>query len=107
LHYGNGGTGCIESGGADRMALGRRDADDDGRSLSPRQVFFPMPGEKEGWDTQARSPKTKIDAERSEAYHDTVSLPFKIGAHTRIVLKIVADRGIESLKVLDLGLRPC
>jgi hypothetical protein len=39
----------IESGGEDKIALWLLDSDYDGRSLYPRQVFFPMAGEKEGW----------------------------------------------------------
>jgi hypothetical protein len=38
-----------------------------------------------------------------EAYWGTVSLPFETGEHKRIAVKIVDDRGIESLKVLELS----
>ena len=31
-----------------------------------------------------------------------VSLPFEAGKHKRVAVKIVDDRGIESLKLLDL-----
>jgi adenine-specific DNA-methyltransferase len=37
-----------------------------------------------------------------EAFHGTVSLPFEAGEHGRIAVKIVDDRGIESLKILPL-----
>jgi adenine-specific DNA-methyltransferase len=75
----------------------------DGRSLFPRQVFFPMAGEKEGWYRLARNLKAEIDEEPIESYRGTVSLPFTVGAHRRIAVKIVDDRGIESLKIVDLA----
>jgi len=37
-----------------------------------------------------------------EQFHGTVSLPFPAGENRRIAVKIVDDRGIESLKVIDL-----
>ena len=38
----------VESGSADRIALWMLDPDYDGRSLFPRQVFFPMAGANDG-----------------------------------------------------------
>ncbi|QTR52017.1 hypothetical protein [Thiothrix unzii] len=35
-------------------------------------------------------------------FHSTVSLPFAAGDHKCIVVKIVDDCGIESLKVMEL-----
>jgi adenine-specific DNA-methyltransferase len=100
--YYNTKTGGIESGGDDRIAVWLLDTDYDGRSLYPRQVFFPMAGEKEGWARLAKNLKAEIDEERIEAYRGTVSLPFEAGSHQRIAVKIVDDRGIESLKVSEL-----
>jgi hypothetical protein len=101
--YYNTKTGGIESGGADKIAVWMLDTDYDGRSLYPRQVFFPMAGDGEGWAKLARNLKAEIDADRIEAYRGTVSLPFEAGEHKRIAVKIVDDRGIESLKVIDLN----
>jgi len=101
--YYNTKTGTIESGGEDRIAVWLLDTDYDGRSLYPRQVFFPMAGEKEGWARLAKNLKAEIDEERIEAYRGTVSLPFEPGTHKRIAVKIVDDRGIESLKVIALN----
>jgi hypothetical protein len=100
--YYNSKTGQIESGGADKIAVWLLDTDYDGRSLYPRQVFFPMAGENEGWAKLARNQKAEIDEELIEAYRGTVSLPFEAGEHKRIAVKIVVDRGIESLKVITL-----
>ncbi len=74
-----------------------------GRSLLPRQVFFPMAGENEGWARLARNLKAEIDEELIEAYRGTVSLPFEAGKHKRVAVKIVDDRGIESLRILDVA----
>jgi adenine-specific DNA-methyltransferase len=100
--YYNTKTGQVESGSADRIAVWLLDTDYDGRSLYPRQVFFPMAGDNEGWAKLARNLKAEIDEELIEAYWGTVSLPFEAGEHKRIAVKIVDDRGIESLKVLEV-----
>jgi adenine-specific DNA-methyltransferase len=101
--YYNTKTGGIESGGEDKIAVWLLDTDYDGRCLYPRQVFFPMAGEKEGWARLAKNLKAEIDEERIEAYRGTVSLPFEAGQHKRVAVKIVDDRGIESLKVINLA----
>jgi adenine-specific DNA-methyltransferase len=100
--YYNTKTGNIESGGTDRIAMWMLDTDYDGRSLFPRQVFFPMAGEKDGWARLAKNLKAEIDEELIEAYRGNVSLPFEIGDNRRIAVKIVDDRGIESLKILEI-----
>jgi adenine-specific DNA-methyltransferase len=100
--YYNTKNGELESGGSDRIAVWLLDTDYDGHSLYPRQVFFPMAGESEGWAKLARNLKAEVDEERIEAYRGTESLPFEPGEHRRVAVKIVDDRGIESLKILDL-----
>ena len=100
--YYNTKTGSIESGGGDRIAVWMLDTDYDGRSLYPRQVFFPMASEKDGWARLVKNLKAEIDEDRIEAYRGTISLPFEPGHYKRIAIKIVDDRGIESLKVTGL-----
>lgn len=100
--YYNTKTGGIESGGEAQIAVWLLDTDYDGRSLYPRQVFFPMAGPKDGWARLAKNLRAEIDEELIEAYRGTVSLPFGPGKHKRIAVKIVDDRGIESLKVMGL-----
>ena len=78
------------------------DSDYDGRSLFPRQVFFPMDGARDGWAKLARNLRAEIDETRIDAYRGTVSLPFEPGEHGRAAVKIVDDRGIESLKIVEL-----
>ncbi len=100
--YYNTKTGAIESGGADKIAMWLLDTDYDGRSLFPRQVFFPMAGGAEGWTRLAKNLKAEVDEELIDAYHGTVSLPFDAGKHKRAAVKIIDARGIESLKLIDL-----
>ena len=99
--YYNTKTGGVESGGADKIAMWLLDPDYDGRSLFPRQVFFPMADAKDGWAKLARNLKAEIDEDLIEAYRGTVSLPFAPGEHRRCAVKIIDDRGIESLKIVE------
>ena len=95
-------TGNIDSGGTDKIAMWMLDTDYDGRSIYARQVFFPMAGDKEGWTRLAKNLKAEIDEELIEAYRGTASLPFEVGDNKRIAIKIIDDRGIESLRILDI-----
>ncbi|MBU4222203.1 MAG: site-specific DNA-methyltransferase [Euryarchaeota archaeon] len=100
--YYNTRTGDIDSGGTEKIAMWMLDTDYDGRSLFPQQVFFPMSGEKDGWSRLAKNLKAEVDEELIEAYRGTVSLPFEAGKNRRIAVKIVDDRGIESLKIVEV-----
>jgi len=100
--YYNTKTSIVESGGTEKIALWMLDTDYNGRSLFPRQVFFPMAGEKDAWARLAKNLKAEIDTEGIEAYRGIVSLLFAPGEHKRIAVKIVDDRGIESLKIVQL-----
>jgi adenine-specific DNA-methyltransferase len=53
--------GKIISGSGDHIAVWMLDTDYDGRSIFPRQVFFPMAGDKEGWSKLAKNLKAQID----------------------------------------------
>ena len=97
--YYNPANGKIESGDTSKIAMWLLDTDYDGRSLYPRQVFFPMSGDKDGWSRLAKNLKAEVDEELIEAYRGSVSLPFELGVHRRVAIKIVDDRGIESLKI--------
>ena len=98
--YYNPANGKVESGDTSKIAMWLLDTDYDGRSLYPRQVFFPMSGDKDGWSRLAKNMKAEIDDELIEVYRGTESLPFATGNHKRVAVMIVDDRGIESLKVL-------
>ncbi|MCZ7608074.1 MAG: site-specific DNA-methyltransferase [Planctomycetota bacterium] len=96
-------TGKVDGGGADKIAMWMLDTDYDGRSLYPRQVFFPMAGKEEGWAKLAKSLKAELDDDLIEQYRGTVSLPFALGKERTIAVKIIDDRGIESLRVMEVG----
>lgn len=100
--YYNPKTGAIESGGVERIAMWMLDTDYDKRSLFPRQVFFPMADEKGGWAKLARNLKAEVNEELIEAYRGNISLPFDLGENKTVGIKIVDDRGIESLKVIEV-----
>jgi adenine-specific DNA-methyltransferase len=100
--YYNTKTGDIESGGADKIAMWMLDTDYDGRSLFPRQVFFPMAADGEGWAKLAKNLKAEIDEGLVEAYRGTTSLPFEAGKHKCAAIKIIDARGIDSFKLIDL-----
>ncbi len=101
--YYNTRTGTIESGDTTKIAMWLLDTDYDGRSLYPRQVFFPLADEDEGWAKLARNLKAEIDPDLIEKYRGTISLPFALGDHKRVAVKVIDDRGIESLKVIDIA----
>ena len=86
----------------DKIAVWMLDTDYDQRALFPRQVFFPMSGEKDGWSRLARNLKAEIDEDLIEAYRGTLSLPFESKPGKYVAVKIVDDRGIESLKIIEV-----
>lgn len=95
-------SGELKSGGKKNIAAWSLDTDYDERSLFPRQVFFPMAGAKDGWNKLKRDIKAELDESRLDKLHGTVSLPFEPGENRKVAVKIVDDRGIESLKVIPL-----
>ena len=99
--YYNPSSGQIESGGKDRIAMWILDTDYDDRAIFPKQVFFPMAGESDGWAKLAKSLKSEIDENLIEKYRGTKSLPFNKGKNEKIAIKIIDDRGIESLKIFN------
>ncbi len=95
--------GELISGGKKKIAMWALDTNYDERSLFPHQVFFPMAGRGEGWEKLKKNIRAELDESRLDAFHGTVSLPFEAGDNRKIAVKIVDDRGIESLKVIPLG----
>ncbi|MDB9856219.1 site-specific DNA-methyltransferase [Planktomarina temperata] len=100
--YFNPKTGEIEGGGTKQIAMWSLDVDYDQRSLMPHQVFFPMSDAKGGWNRLKKTIRAELDEDLLEQFHGTVSLPFEAGDNKRIAVKIVDDRGIESLKIMPL-----
>jgi adenine-specific DNA-methyltransferase len=98
--YYNPKTGNVDSGGKKNIAMWMLDTDYNNRSLFPSQVFFPMAGNKDGWSKLAKNLKAEIDEEKIEAFRGTTSLEFDPG--NTIAVKIIDDRGIESLRVINI-----
>ena len=94
--------GELVSGGKSKIAMWALDPDYDERSLFPRQVFFPQAGKGEGWEKLKKNIRAELDEDRLQKFQGTVSLPFAAGENRKIAVKIVDDRGIESLKVIAL-----
>lgn len=95
-------SGELESGGKNKIAMWMLDPDYDGRSLLPKQVFFPIGSATDGWGKLAKTLKANINQELIENFRGTKSLPFQAGEYNRIAVKIIDDRGIESLKIVNL-----
>jgi len=95
--------GELVSGGKSKIAMWSLDTDYDERSLFPHQVFFPMAGKGAGWEKLKKNIRAELDESRLHKFHGTVSLPFEAGDNRKIAVKIVDDRGIESLKVIGLN----
>jgi adenine-specific DNA-methyltransferase len=95
--------GELVSGGKGKIAMWSLDTDYDERSLFPRQVFFPMAGKGEGWEKLKKDIRAELDESLLGRFQGTVSLPFPAGENRKIAVKIVDDRGIESLKVISLN----
>ncbi len=95
--------GELVSGGKSKIAMWSLDTDYDERSLFPHQVFFPMAGKGEGWEKLKKNIRAELDESRLHKFHGTVSLPFEVGDNRKVAIKIVDDRGIESLKVIGLN----
>jgi adenine-specific DNA-methyltransferase len=99
--YYNPSKGQVESKGIDGIALWMIDTNYDERSVCPDQFFFPIE-DKNDWTKLKRTLKEEIDIEKIGFYQGSVSEPFDAGNHKKIAVKIVDNRGIESLIVREL-----
>jgi len=95
--------GTVESGNTGRIAMWMLDINYDGMSIEPMQVFFPMGGKDDGWSKLAKTLKAEINQDLIEQFAGTESLPFTVKGGSMIAVKIIDDRGIESVKVLKVG----
>ncbi len=95
-------SGEIKSGSSSNIAMWELDTDYNGRSLYPRQVFFPLEDQNGGWNKLSKSLRAYIDEDLISKYAGNQSLPFKVGKNRQIAVKIIDDRGIESLRVIKV-----
>jgi adenine-specific DNA-methyltransferase len=57
---------------------------------------------KDSFENLAKTLHAEIDKDMIQAYLGMISLPFQAGTHQQAAVKIIDDRGIESLTVIDL-----
>ena len=95
-------SGEIISKGTRHIAMWFLDTDYDERSLYPEQVFFPEGDSKRDWTRLAKALNGEVNEELIEHFRNVESLPFSIGEHKKIAVKIIDNRGIESFVIKKL-----
>ena len=90
----------LVSGDSDKIAMWGVDPNYDGMTFAPSQIFFPMEGKSGGWSKLTKTLKAEIDPAIIGQYSGTESLPFKAEEGKKIAVKIIDDRGIESMRIL-------
>lgn len=101
--YFNTKTGELVSGGKNDIAMWMLDIDYDGLCIEPEQVFFPMGGTNGGWNKLAKTLKAEIDQEKIEKFAGNESLWFEAKENESIAVKIIDNRGVESMIVKKVG----
>ena len=90
----------LVSGDSDKIAMWGVDPNYNGMTFAPSQIFFPMEGKSGGWSKLTKTLKAEIDPAIIGQYSGTESLPFKAEEGKKIAVKIIDDRGIESMRIL-------
>ena len=93
-------TNSVRSTGAEKVAAWFLDSDYDGRCFCVCQAFFP---DKSAWERLGKALGATLDAEAFARLSGTVSLPFPIGPHKRIAVKVIDPRGNEVMRVHKIG----
>lgn len=96
-------TGKITSESINKIAMWMLDTDYDGLCVEPEQVFFPMGGKKDGWNKLAKTLKAEINEELIDKFAGNESIWFNADEGEKIAVKIIDDRGIESMRVFKAG----
>jgi len=92
-------TGEVHSTGASKVAAWFLDSDYDSRCFCITQAFFPN---QKAWDKIAKALGSAADTELFKSYRGTVSIPFKLGKHERIAVKVIDPRGNEVIAIHSL-----
>ena len=96
--------GIVTSGTDSNIAMWMLDTNYDPMNcIEPSQVFFPMEGKKGGWNKLAKTLKAEINQDLIQKYAGNESLWFTAEPNTLVAVKIIDDRGIESLRVMKVG----
>jgi adenine-specific DNA-methyltransferase len=93
-------TNSVRSTGAEKVAAWFLDSDYDGRCFCVCQAFFP---DKSAWDKLGRALGGTLDPDAFARLSGTVSLPFPVGPHRRIAVKVIDPRGNEVMRVHKIG----
>lgn len=93
-------TGRVTSRDRDEIAAWFLDADYDGLVFRVSQAFFPR---SNAWEPLQRALKGSIDPALLDQLASFESLPFEVGEHARVAVRVVDDAGTTSEAVLDLG----
>lgn len=96
-------SGEVESESSKKIAMWMLDTDYDSRSLLPEQVFFPQGDKKRDWTSLAKALNGEVDQDAIEMFTGTESLSFLPGQFKKIAVKIIDDRGIESLVIKPIS----
>ncbi len=86
------------TGSPKNIAMWMVDGNYDGRCVNPQQCFFPG---TDVWEKLKTTLKGTIVV-RLKAYQGTKSLPFKPGENLKVAVKIIDERGFESIRVFPL-----
>jgi adenine-specific DNA-methyltransferase len=76
------------------------DGDYDGRTFCMTQAFFP---DKSAWDKLANALGSVLSEDAFEKLSGTTSLPFPLGKHKCVAVKVIDPRGNEVMQVHRLG----
>ena len=87
-------------GDTSNIAMWMLDTDYDGRTLRVKQLFFPK--RPNLWKQLKDALRSEINPELLDKYAGTKSIPFEIGHHKRVAVKIIDMDGNESLTVKGL-----
>lgn len=90
----------IRSAGGDSVPAWFLDSDYDGRTFCITQAFFPR---QDAWKNLARDLKKVIEPDTFEAFKGTTSLPFPVGQHRRVAVKVIDPRGNEVMSLLEIS----
>ena len=90
---------AMVTGSSKNIAMWMVDGNYDGRCVNPQQCFFPG---ADVWKKLETTLKGTIVPVRLKAYQGTKSLPFKPGENLKVAVKIIDDKGFESIRVFPL-----
>lgn len=93
-------TNTIRSTDDQKVAAWFLDGDYDGRTFCMTQAFFP---DKSAWEKLSNALGGVVDPARFEALSGTVSLPFPLGKHKAVAVKVIDPRGNEVMQIHRLG----